>query len=219
LTSLTQNSGISQILETLREASPVVLVSEEGAPRTLFLIEVVEQALKERKRVLYVDFDTAFTNFLPKHLLPIENSSLLEILVPEPQTVVTSMMELFSLREADLIVVDSVSTLYHILNASFGRAAGHIMGLFIALVAEVASRCNSTLIFTSFVRLKKLENPNRWVPGFSGGRVLRLQSKEFLLLKNDGGRNISARSLNQFMSSPRQKISSFTLHVDHDFAI
>jgi hypothetical protein len=224
LTTATQRIPTAEALLRLKRASPTVLVSGDGASRTLFLIEIVEQALKEGMRVFYVDFDTAFTNFFPKHVEPIENAAKLRIVIPEPKTLVASMVELFSLgEEVGLIAVDSVSTMYHIVAASVPKNASRIAGLFVSMAAEVAQRNKASLIFTSFVRLKRVTATKTekegagWVRGISGGRVLRLQAKEFLYVSRPYPREIQAKSLNAATEAAQNL--NFCLHVDHNFTI
>lgn len=163
------------------------LLSDTPYARTYFVWRIVSSSLKKGNLVYYVDLDTMFTAFLAN----IRPASLLDDLVifnPDREEIQDVISQICSVRthNPDLVVFDSITVFYHLCEAKGGFGdVNRMLGLYISLFQNFASKMNTTVLFSSLARAKYQKTS--WSPSYPGGRVLKKRSELIFSLTSSSG--------------------------------
>ncbi|MEM3437677.1 MAG: hypothetical protein QXP55_03970 [Nitrososphaerales archaeon] len=159
-----------------------VILSEDSFIKTLFISNIVNSSLKEGS-VIYIDLDTIFSAFL--NLIIEETKYLDNLLILRPnsediENIMAYACSLFS-PYIKLIVLDSITTLYYLLNSRVPSDVNRKIGVYLSLLQSLANKLNIPVIITSMMRAKKAKQAESWLTSPTGGRTL-LRSKIVLKL-------------------------------------
>lgn len=173
-------SDCSLILE--RSALNAIL-SEDNFTKTFFVSNLVDTSLKEGS-VVYIDFDTIFSAFLNLIINDTKNLDNLLILSPNSEDVEKTMAYACSFFSPyiKLIILDSITTLYYLLESKSPSDANRKIGVYLSLFQSLAKRFDIPIIVTSMIRAKRVRKADLWLTSPTGGRAL-LKSKVVLKSK------------------------------------
>ncbi|NWG09408.1 MAG: hypothetical protein HXX80_03710 [Nitrososphaerales archaeon] len=168
----------------LEKSSLNVILSEDGFTKTLFAANMVDYALREGS-VVYIDLDTIFTAFLNIMIHDSENLDNLLIFQPDEQTVEKTMAQVCSLSSPYLrfIVLDSMTTLYHLFDGKAPSDVNRRMSIYLSLLQSMSERFDIPILVTSMIRARRMRQtgPRPWLTSPTGGRAL-LRAKIVLKL-------------------------------------
>jgi RecA/RadA recombinase len=159
-----------------------VILSEDSFIKTLFIGNVVNFSLKEGS-VVYIDLDTilsAFLNLIIYNAEDLDNLLILRSNGEDVEKIMAYACSLFS-PYIKLIVIDSVTTLYYLLNSKAPSDVNRKIGVYLSLLQSLANKLNIPVIVTSMIRAKKVKQAKSWFTSPTGGRAL-LRSKIVLKL-------------------------------------
>ncbi|MCP8309204.1 MAG: hypothetical protein H3Z53_10715 [archaeon] len=159
-----------------------VILSEDSFIKTLFIGNTVDNTLKEGS-VVYIDFDTIFSAFLNLIIHTTKNLDNLLILRPDGEDVEKTMAYVcsFSSHYIKLMILDSITTLYYLLNSKAPSDVNRKISVYLSLLQSLAKRFDIPIIVTSMIRAKRVKQAEPWLTSPTGGRAL-LKSKIVLKL-------------------------------------
>jgi len=172
-------SDCSLILE---KSALNVILSEDNFIKTFFIGNIVDNSLREGS-VVYIDFDTIFSAFLNLIIHDTKDLDNLLILRPDGEDVEKTMAYACSFlsKYIKLIILDSITTLYYLLDSKAPSDVNRKIGVYLSLFQSMAKRFDIPIIVTSMIRAKKVKQAELWLTSPTGGRAL-LKSKIVLNL-------------------------------------
>ncbi|MEM3383168.1 MAG: hypothetical protein QXL52_03070 [Nitrososphaerales archaeon] len=150
-----------------------VILSKDNFIKTLFIGNILDSYLKEGS-VIYIDFDTifsAFLNLIIKDTKYLDNLLILKPSDGDSENIMAYACSLFS-PYIKLIVLDSITTLYYLLNSRASSDVNRKIGVYLSLLEGLANKLNIPIIVTSMIRAKKFKQTESWLASPTGGRVL-----------------------------------------------
>ncbi|MCP8304831.1 MAG: hypothetical protein H3Z50_05115 [archaeon] len=162
------------------------ILSEDNFVKTFFTANVVRSALREGGSVIYIDLDTIFAAFFDLMVHGSTNLERLFILQPDRETIEKAMVYVCSISSpyVKLIVLDSITTLYHLLDSEAPSDINRKISAYLSLLQGLAKRSKIPIIITSMIRAKKIRKTElkSWFTSPTGGRAL-LKAKTILNLR------------------------------------
>jgi len=159
-------------LELLLTDGISTFLFDQPGTRDILMLKIVRERLQTGK-VVYIDLDTSFTASL---MIRRANYDNLTIILPKGHEVEEALLVLLSWTtpSMSLLVLDSVTTFNQIIGGltSF-TSKNRKLGLYLALLRELASRASAPIVVTShwgYARAKL--GTDDWTRHYSGGRVL-----------------------------------------------
>lgn len=163
-----------------------------GTGKTLFCILAAIEAVKDGKKVIYIDTEGGFSverikqvdddyDLLLKHIIFLKPTSF------EEQKDVFEKLKALAVNEIGLVVVDTISMLYRI---ELGKSdavysTNKELGLQISYLSEIARKKNIPVLLTNQVYADfEAKNKVKMV----GGDLLKYGSKCLIELKKDNGK-------------------------------
>ncbi|MCP8310475.1 MAG: hypothetical protein L6M37_06420 [Candidatus Methylarchaceae archaeon HK02M1] len=166
------------------------ILGEDNFVKTFFTANIVMSALREGGSVIYMDFDTIFTAFFDLMVHGSTNLDRLFILQPDRETIEKDMVYVCSISSpyVTLIVLDSITTLYHLLDSEAPSDINRKISVYLSLLQGLAKRSKIPIIITSMIRAKKIKKTElkSWFTYPTGGRAL-LKAKTILNLRRTSG--------------------------------
>jgi hypothetical protein len=134
--------------------------------------------LREGKKVVYLDIDSHFTASIMRRALLPKN---LFLIFPKGEQIDDAFVTLLSWTKPmfDLLVIDSVTTFYHITPLEKFSAKNRKLGFYLALLRDFAKKAAAPVLLTSHQTFRKVGED--WVRKYSGGRVLDYHSSFVIL--------------------------------------
>jgi len=162
-----------------------VVLDEDNFVKTFFSANIVKSILGEGGSVIYLDLDTIFTAFFDLMVRGARNLERLFILQPNSEMIEKMMIYVCSVSSpyVKLIILDSITTLYHLLNRESSSEINRKISTYLSLLQGLAKRSNIPIIVTSMIRAKKLKKNEykTWFTSPTGGRAL-LEAKTIIKL-------------------------------------
>jgi hypothetical protein len=157
----------------LEKSALNVILSEDNFIKTFFVGNVVNNSLKEGS-VVYIDFDTILSAFLNLIIHDTKNLDNLLILRPNSEDVGKIMAHACSFFSPyiKLIILDSITTLYYLLDSKAPSDVNRKIGVYLGLFQSLAERFDIPIIVTSMIRAKRVKKAELWLTSPTGGRAL-----------------------------------------------
>ncbi|NDB33346.1 MAG: hypothetical protein EB150_01910 [Nitrososphaeria archaeon] len=168
-----RSASAEKIQKTIFEQNLSSITFDDPITKTYFfhkLAQLVEIP------VIYVDFDLLYSGYLAANILP-QNENL-EIITPKEdwQDDFAQILDKISVKR-HLVIIDS-------LNGFFGsmmenKESGRIINSVLVLLASVAQKQDSIIVFGSTAKLKE----DGWVLPGIGRKVVQIQKMNFLAIQ------------------------------------
>ncbi|MEM2883077.1 MAG: hypothetical protein QXJ86_02530 [Nitrososphaerales archaeon] len=165
-----------------------LLLADTPFNKTYFIANVVKVMLGSGWLIQYLDLDTFFTAYTRVNLLSLPCSENLRVYNPDFDTLdqhISLVCSTFS-KESQLIVLDSISTVYHIFaGRSKPSEVNWRVGLYVAVLLQHIRENGGAILASSLLRSKKIRE-GMWVSSYPGGMLMNLRSATIYELKNVG---------------------------------
>ena len=151
-----------------------VILGEDNFLKTYLTANVVRSTLGKGGSIIYIDLDTIFTAFYDLMVHGATNLERLYIMQPDNDTIEKTMIHICSITTpfVKLIVLDSISTLYHLINSESPSEINRKISIYLSLLQSLAKWSNIPIIITSMIRSKKIKKTKSWFTSPTGGRAL-----------------------------------------------
>lgn len=162
-----------ELYSILQKGSINSLLCSEPSVRNYFIDSVVSHFLKREKFVVYFDIDSHFTaSTMKKGTIP-ENLCLI---YPKGEEIDDAFVTLLSWTKPkfDILVVDSLTTFYHVSPITRFSSKNRKLGFYLALLRQFAERADAPVLIISHQIFRKIDAD--WTIAYSGGRVLEYHS-------------------------------------------
>ena len=140
--------------------------------------------LREGKKVVYFDIDSHFTASMMRRALLPRN---LFLIFPKGEQIDDAFVTLLSWTKPkfDLLVIDSLTTFYHVTPLEKFSAKNRKLGFYLALLRDFAKKAAAPVLVTSHQVFRKVGE--EWAKKYSGGRVLDYHSSLVILNSIEDG--------------------------------
>jgi KaiC/GvpD/RAD55 family RecA-like ATPase len=164
---------VSSFTKLLLVGEISTLLFLEPSLKTLFLLNIISEYVKEGKRVIVLDLDSKVSGYLKSSLIRIPNEKNILIYLPSENEVEDYVAKICSIKEHvfSILIFDSISTYYHI---SGGKDFGELnrrLSTLITVLKNYALKNSSPLLLTSMYKARK-PSTQEWILSPSGGRVV-----------------------------------------------
>jgi hypothetical protein len=213
---------VNTIYDELLESAALNTITYDDPYAKLCLISTIILQLREqqRKKVLYIDFDTAFTAYVKAGLIPplmvrkrspsLYSSDLLRIYLPNQKVDLDLADAIKHITEASLVIFDSVTSFYSLfyLGLKPGKAVtrelgnvNHLLLIILMLLLKGTYFSKIPLLITSMIRFRKNVG---WIKTPSSNRFLKSRSKVNLYVRMDNENDMSVNVLSHPRIAPQK---------------
>ena len=215
---------MNTIYDSILESTALNTIIYDDPYAKLCLISAIVLQLREeqRKKVLYIDFDTVFTAFVKAGLIPplmikkknssLYSSDLLRIYIPNHKINLDVLDVIKHIDEASIVIFDSITSFYSLFyfdlksSKTVTRELGnvnHLLLIILMLLLKNTHVSKIPLLVTSMIRFRKDVD---WKRLPTSNRFLQSRSKVNLYVSMENENDMSVRVLSHPRLTPQKMI-------------
>lgn len=215
---------MNTIYDSLLDSTALNTIIYDDPYAKLCLVSTIILQLREeqRKKVLYIDFDTVFTAFVKAGLLAplmikkrnssLYSSDILRIYIPNQRIDLDVIDVIKHIDEASIVIFDSITSFYSLFyfdlksSKTVTRELGninHLLLIILMLLLQNTRFSKIPLLVTSMIRFRKDVG---WIRMPTSNRFLQSRSKVNLYVRMENENDISVSVLSHPRLTPQTMI-------------
>jgi hypothetical protein len=215
---------VNTIYDSLLDSTALNTIIYDDPYAKLCLVSTIILQLREeqRKKVLYIDFDTVFTAFVKAGLIPplmikkrnssLYSSDILRIYIPNQRIDLDVIDVIKHIDEASIVIFDSITSFYSLFyfdlksSKTVTRELGninHLLLIILMLLLKNTRFLKIPLLVTSMIRFRKDVG---WIRMPTSNRFLQSRSKVNLYVRMENENDMSISVLSHPRLTPQTMI-------------
>jgi hypothetical protein len=215
---------VNTIYDSLLDSTALNTIIYDDPYAKLCLVSTIILQLREeqRKKVLYIDFDTVFTAFVKAGLIPplmikkrnssLYSSDILRIYIPNQKIDLDVIDVIKHIDEASIVIFDSITSFYSLFyfdlksSKTVTRELGninHLLLIILMLLLKNTRFSKIPLLVTSMIRFRKDVG---WIRMPTSNRFLQSRSKVNLYVRMENENDMSISVLSHPRLTPQTMI-------------